>query len=293
MYSISFEVLPNFFSKRCVYTVEMTYPKIDLSALQSVLKTIVLFDSMGIAVQKSEIEHFLLESTASIEGIEISLSLLEDLDIIKVESSRYSLFARDSRQLENAKDLKPFGDFPKFILKSLASFSFVRGIYELNLPGMDKALLLDVSGLNNPNLAMRYCNVASRLIGTRVLFVSRYAKIENELIFHSLALAGMTSVYNPLGLEKLTKRHSDCIAKFPNRVVDSGTHLKPLFNSPKKNTQKPVFNASGRNNAELFTWITAHVEGKDIPYIWEKNQSVYQQWLLPKLSKLNRKYQLV
>ena len=97
MYSISFEVLPNFFSKRCVYTVEMTYPKIDLSALQSVLKTIVLFDSMGIAVQKSEIEHFLLESTASIEGIEISLSLLEDLDIIKVESSRYSLFARDSR----------------------------------------------------------------------------------------------------------------------------------------------------------------------------------------------------
>jgi hypothetical protein len=126
-----------------------------------------------------------------------------------------------------------------------------------------------------------------------VLFVSRFAKVDSETIFHSIALAGMTSVYNPFGLEKLTRRHSDCIAKFPNRVAKNGMDLKPFLNSPKKNTQKSVFNASGTNYSEFFTWVTAFIETQSIDANWEKNQSVYRQWLLPKLSRLNRKYQLV
>jgi hypothetical protein len=293
MYSISFEVLPNFYLKRYVYAIEMMFPKIDLTALQSVLRTIVLFDSMSITVRKSDIEYYLIESTASIEGIEISLSILEDLDIIKFESGAYSLFARDASQLKSDFKETSIVGFQKFILRSFASISFVRGVYQMNVPGVDRVFVLDVSGLNNPVRAKKYCQFASILLGKRVLFVSRFAKVKNESIFHSVALAGMTSIFNPFGLEKLTRRHSDCIAKFPNRVVDNGINLKSLLNSPKKNTQNPVFNASGTNDSEFFTWITTFIEDKSIDANWERNQTVYRQWLLPKLSRLNRKYQLV
>jgi len=293
MYSISFEVLPNFYPKHCVYTVEMMFPKIDLTALQGVLRTIVFFDSMSISVDKSEIEHYLLESTASIEGIEISLSILEDLDVIKSEAAGYSLFARDAAKLKSNFKHKTINRFQKLILRSFATISFVRGIYQMDVPGIDGAFVLDISGLNNPIRARKYCQIASKFLRRRVLFVSRFAKVENESIFHSIALAGMTSVYNPFGLEKLTRRHSDCIAKFPNRVAENGMNMEPLFNSPKKNTHKPVFNASGTNYSEFFTWVTAFIETQSIDANWEKNQSVYRQWLLPKLSRLNRKYQLV
>jgi len=271
----------------------MIFPKIDLAALQGVLKTIVFFDSMSISIYKREIERYLLESTASIEGIEISLSILEDLDIIKSEAGTYSLLARDTAILKSNFKNKTVNRFQKLILRSFATISFVRGIYQMDVPGIDSVFVLDVSGLNNPIRARKYCQIASKFLKKRVLFVSRFAKVEGETIFHSIALAGMTSVYNPFGLEKLTRRHSDCIAKFPNRVAENGMDLKPFFNSPKKNTQKPVFNASGTNYSEFFTWVTAFIENQSFDANWEKNQSVYRQWLLPKLSRLNRKYQLV
>ena len=293
MYSISFEVLPNFYSKHCVYAVNMIFSKIDLATLQGVLRTIVLFDSMSISIDKREIEHYLLESTASIEGIEISLSILEDLEIIKSEAGTYSPLARDTAILKSNFKHKTVNRFQKIILRSFATISFVRGIYQTDVPGIDSVFVLDISGLNNPIRARKYCQIASIFLGKRVLFVSRFAKVESETIFHSIALAGMTSIYNPFGLEKLTRRHSDCISKFPNRVAKNDMDLKSFLNSPKKNTQKSVFNASGTNYSEFFAWVTAFIETQSIAANWKKNQSVYRQWLLPKLSRLYRKYQLV
>ena len=269
------------------------YPKIDLAVLESVLKTILFFDAFGKSVSKANIDQYLIEQQSNIESIEISLAVLEDLEIIKKEDDRYSLFARNNSEIKIQSESRRISLRNKFLFKVIGSLETIRGVYSFTNLNDIETIVLDLSGLNKPNLANKICNWTSKITSKKVVYVSRFYKPDSTNIFQSFALAKLSPIINPVALEKLINRDNENYKIFPNRVVNHNGVLKPLRPKSMAMVRKPVFNVNPVSDCEFFEVVQETINAKDLLANWDKNQILYKQWFQPRLSKLNRKYQLV
>lgn len=271
----------------------MNYPKVEIESLKSVLKTIVFFDALDKKVSKDEIALYNLETLCNIESIEISLAVLEELEIIQQQGEYYQLYARKEKTLSTFNTAAKLSFWQKTILNTLHLSKYVRGVYHLNLIGERPYLVIDLSGLNKPKTATLVCDAVKSLTGFNCLYVSRFKKTSNLTNVSNLFLASLKPLFQPLALEKLINRSGASVGLFPNKTMDYSMLLKPMFSVAKRRIKKPVFKVQEGSDKEFFNFIDKIILEHDLNEKWETNQKIYEQWLLPKLKGLHRKYHLV
>ncbi len=271
----------------------MTYPKLEYSVVKSVLKTIVFFDSLGLKIPKPTIVQFLSENRSSLESIEISLSVLEDLEIVKRSGDYYALFARSEAELKAVEPLEPLSLFSKLAVQLVDCLPSVNAVYSVKWFDNQRSLILDLTGSNPARISATLCKMLKTLTGIQTCYISRYNNTQRTHIFSDLILSRMTALIRPLELEKFIKRNNSSFKSFPNRSIENNELLQPFLNSQVDKDNKRNISARNTNDFELFTKIERYIEEHKLEEKWAKNDKIYQQWLLPRLSQLNRKYHLV
>lgn len=271
----------------------MYYPKLDISILQSTLKTIVLFDALGHSIKKKDLVHFLYEQTALIEDVEISLSTLEDLGLISRVGNEYFLFAREKEVVTSFIRKPSLTFWQENILKILASFQEIRGIYYLPEILGHSCFVLDFSGFNDQHKTERICKMAQVLLGQKVLFIDRFNVSKHSNTLNTLAIASLVPLYNLTALEKLNLRVNKSLATFNNRSTPNQTPIDPFLSLGKPTRKKTVGVTTLNSRFEFFNRIDHQIYEFGWDEKWKQNRQIYNQWLRPRLTKMGRKNQLI